>query len=303
MINKKLISVRMRIAVLLLALLLVIGVSGTVAWFASSSESKMDDIKMQSTSRLLRVEFRGNDKGHWIDKYLDSAIHSDAEVWLVSEDANFNNKTNTQGEGQGLEPSSAGMLEFRVVPSENLGSVRVDLIYSIRGIRETVDENRENPVLSEITEEALLQYLNAHIMLFESYDEVTGKYEGLIENQTDGSGQITLNRIVENKTYLKDNTEYTKVYWVWPAYLKNIISTDERELLYEVSERDNVIDYIVKNKSGFFKDLNITDDELKRELTAYDHYGTYSIKFDEADLVIGSQVRYAILGMTVEEEE
>ena len=307
--NNKVVYNRIRIFAFLLMLSVVIGVSGTVAWFASSNESKMDDIKMQSTSRLLRIEFRGNDKGHWYEKYLDRSIHSDAEVWLVSENSNFNNKTLEQGQGQGLEPGSAGVLEYSVVPSENFDSVTVDLVYFIRGIGEEGNENVDEPVLFEIADESLLQYLNAHIMLFESYDENTGKYKGLIENAIDGNGHITLDRVVKNKTYLRGNAEYTKVYWVWPPYLKNIISTDQEELLYVAEEREQVIEYIVKNKAGFFKEIDTLseefaeDDKLTEKLTAYDHYGMYSIKFDEADLEIGKQVRYAVLGMTIDEEE
>ena len=81
--------------------------------------------------------------------------------------------------------------------------------------------------------------------------------------------------------------------------MSNIISKDSRELVYASEMREDVIDYIVKNKAGFFKGITTDDASLKRDLVDLQNYGSYSILFDRADLEIGKNVKFLILGITV----
>ena len=82
-------------------------------------------------------------------------------------------------------------------------------------------------------------------------------------------------------------------------HLSDIISNQENELIYAKGERANVIRYIVANKDGFFKDISKSDEELINDLTNVEHYGSYSIMFDKADLEIGRNVQFVILGFSV----
>ena len=72
------------------------------------------------------------------------------------------------------------------------------------------------------------------------------------------------------------------------------------DLVYASSERSTVIQYIVDHKDGFFKDITTEDSVLSVDLNSMERYGSYSIMFDKADLDIGKQVQYVILGLSVE---
>ena len=152
-------------------------------------------------------------------------------------------------------------------------------------------QSSSNQQLVEVTDPELLNFVASHIMLFTGIDE-NGKYTGLLQNNDD------LQRYIRNKSYEKNGTDYTTIYWVWPLHLSNIISSQQSDLVYALGERNTVLQYIVNHKSGFFKDITTDDTTLLADLTAMDHYGSYSIMFDKADLDIGNKIQYVILGVS-----
>ena len=165
-----------------------------------------------------------------------------------------------------------------------------------------MDENNEQvTTLTEISNAALLGYVKTHIMLFSGYDSVTGKYYGLISTDED------LKRVLQNQTYTRNGTDYTTIYWKWPMHLEELTSNLDSTIIYVPAERASVINYIVVNRTGFFKDCSDTEQQVRTDLTAlstaYDNsiYNRYNMKYDNADLDIGNNISYVMLSMTVEQ--
>lgn len=272
------------------AFVVLIGVL-TMAWFANNSKVNGTNMSVTVKGPSFMLEFPGTDQGKWVNKY--NSLNETNQIWLLTSTHNLDNATNMEEEKLGLEPGDCGILEFRVKPTGDENTITVDLEFSMRAM-EKRENSSETDALTEITvsNPEIMNYLMSHIMLFEGID-ANGKYTGLIDN-------IGLNRILENKTYSKNDTQYTKIYWVWPLHLSNIISRDSRELIYASSMRGDVIDYIVKNKTGFFRGITADDSVLRSDLNNVRNYGSYSILFDRADLEIGKKVKFLILGVTVQ---
>ena len=267
----------------------------SIAWFTMNREVNGTGMSFQSNGVPFTIEFAGNDEGKWIDKYR--TLSSQSEIWLMSEN-NLDNGSDTADDKLGLEPGDSGILEFRVKPNDNYDNINVDICFTMRAIEKPAIQNNtgvtEELPLVEITDTKpeLMKMLASHIMLFTNIDE-NGKYTGLIENDKE------LKRYLKNQTYNKNDTTYTKIYWKWPLHLSDIISNQENELIYAKDERTKIINYIVANKDGFFKDISKSDEDLISELTNVEHYGSYSIMFDKADLEIGRNVQYVIIGFSV----
>ena len=214
----------------------------------------------------------------------------------------MDNGSGTTEEKLGLEPGDSGTLEFRISPNET-DTITVDICFTMRGIVKQRSQNSDSSTsssqqLTEISDTELMGFVASHIMLFTGIDS-NGKYTGLIQNSSD------LKRYLLSKTYSVNDSEedddyYTTLYWVWPLYLSNLISTQSDDLIYASSERSTVIQYMVAHKNGFFKDITTEDSVLLADLNSMEHYGSYSIMFDKADLDIGKRVQYVILGLSVE---
>ena len=265
----------------------------TIAWFTMNREVSGNGMEMKAGGMPFTIEFAGNDEGKWIEKYR--TLSSQSGIWLMSEN-NLDNGSATTEDKLGLEPGDSGTLEFRISPNET-DTITVDICFTMRGIVKQHDQNNSQQ-LTEISDTELMGFVASHIMLFTGIDS-NGKYTGLIQNSSD------LKRYIRNKTYSINDSEedddyYTTLYWVWPLHLSNLISTQSDDLIYASSERSTVIQYMVAHKNGFFKDITTEDSVLSADLNSMEHYGSYSIMFDKADLDIGKRVQYVILGLSVE---
>ena len=268
----------------------------SLSWFTMNKEVEGSGVQMTASNIEFSFEFPGSDEGKWINQYC--SLRNQAGIWLVDDKKYLDNGSEIDKEHEGLEPGDSGILEFRVEPNGQSDTISVDLCFSLRGIVKPEKQYNQdgtlkdvNKSLEEITDTTLMNYVGSHIMLFTGING-DGKYTGLLQNNNQ------LQRYIRNKLYSKTDTEYTKLYWVWPMHLSNIISKDASELIYAANERDTVIQYIVEHKSGFFKGIETEDSKLKTDLLNVDHYGAYSILFDKADLDIGNKVQYVILGMS-----
>ncbi len=255
---------------------------------------------MKAGSIPYTIEFPGEDEGKYADQYR--TLTDQSSIWLVNNSENMDNGSGTPKEELGLEPGDSGTLEFRISPNET-DTITVDICFTMRGIVKQRSQNSDSSTsssqqLTEISDTELMGFVASHIMLFTGIDS-NGKYTGLIQNSSD------LKRYLRNKTYSVNDSEedddyYTTLYWVWPLHLSNLISTQSNDLIYASSERSTVIQYMVAHKNGFFKDITTEDSVLLADLNSMEHYGSYSIMFDKADLDIGKRVQYVILGLSVE---
>ncbi|MCR5837874.1 MAG: hypothetical protein K6G88_15355 [Lachnospiraceae bacterium] len=288
---------------ILLLLLLFTLIFGAIAWFSNNRQLLVTgmEVKMQEPPYTIQTR---NESGYYSDIY--ESLDTGAMEWKVSEDDNFDNHEDDldhEEDEPGLEPGDSGVLEFRVNPNSD-DTITVDCVFGIRAYLEvtSIDEN-DNSVteITEIDDSTLLQFVKSHIILFEDYDEQTGKYSNLI-----GDDQ-SFRRVLTNQTYRRNENVYTKVYWVWPEHLDELTDEDDEEIIYDPTERTDVITYIANNKNGFFKDCNDSVTQVAADLTALSSaystsiYNRYSMKYDNTDLDIGNNVSYVILSMQVEE--
>ena len=217
---------------------------------------------MKAGSIPYTIEFPGEDEGKYADQYR--TLTDQSSIWLVNNNENMDNGSGTPKEELGLEPGDSGTLEFRIQPN-GTDSITVDICFTVRGIVKQHDQNNSQQ-LTEITDTELMGFVASHIMLFSGIDS-NGKYTGLIENSSD------LKRYLRHKTYSvndleEDDDYYTKLYWVWPFHLSDLISTQNDDLIYASNERSTVIQYIVDHKDGFFKDITTEDSVLSADLNS-----------------------------------
>lgn len=276
----------------------IILVFASIAWFTMNKDVSSGGMGVKVAAVPYTIQTRDG-RGYYSSVY--DSLNSEGMEWQVSSTYNFENHSSAIYVGEtepGLEPGDHGILEFRVNPN-NADTITVDCVFDIKAYVETTD-GQGNTNITEINNSALLGYVKAHIMLFSGVDPVSGKYTGLIS--TDQS----LRRVLANQTYTRNGSTYTKIYWVWPMYLYNIISNDSTNLVYDTSESSAVIAYISSNKDGFFKDCSDSAAKVSTDLTAlsttytsstYNHYNT---KYDNADLEIGNNISYVMLIMKVE---
>lgn len=262
----------------------------SIAWFTMSREVEGSGMQMTAQGVPFTIEFPGTDEGKWIQQYM--SLPTKTGVWLLTADDNLDNDTNVSESEQGLEPGDSGTLQFRIAPYGSSDSILVDLCFSLRAIEKPQSgSGSSTPV--EISDPDIMHYLASHIMLFTGIDE-NGKYTGLIPIESADD----LNRYWENQTFSTSDTGYRTLYWVWPLHLKDLISDQDSELIYAPSERDDVIDYIVEHKTGYFKNITTGDDQLAQDLDLLNSYNTYSQMFDRADIEIGRNVQFVILGLS-----
>ncbi len=274
---------------------------GSIAWFTQNREAGSGGMGIKVQAMPYSILTRDS-SGYYSSVY--ESLNSDGMEWKISSGCNFDNHENAKKEGEtepGLEPGDCGTLEFRVHPN-SADSITVNCVFDIKCFLETTTTVNETTVteVTEIHNSALVGYVKAHIMLFADFDSVTGKYSGLIGNDE------SLRRVLENQTYSKNQSDYTKIYWVWPEHLSDLIDSESAGLIYDSAECTDVIEYIASNKNGFFKDCNDSAAKVKADLTAllssYSNstYNHYNMKYDNADLDIGNNVSYVLLSMQVE---
>lgn len=284
------------------AALILLIVVGTISWFTMNREVENTGLQMTAEGAPFTIYTRSG-SGTYNDVY--ESLETGGMEWQISSDYNFDNHENAKKEGEtepGIEPGDHGILEFRVSPN-NDASITVDCVFDMKAYTETITLGANNtPVytVTEMSDSSLVGYVKAHLMLFTGVDPNTGKYTGLIGNDE------TLRRVLEDQTYTRNNTAYTKIYWVWPEHLSDLTSNNDSAIIYAPSERSAVISYIANNKDGFFKDCNDSISKVSTDLTtlasSYNStiYNHYNMKYDNADLDIGNNVSYVLLSMKVE---
>lgn len=287
--NKKKLIIKIGLVLLLIAIVIIIAI---LAWFVMTKNSDVEKMNNAAVGLPFEIITDAN-KGVYGKLYED--LNPDGKLWLVDEESNFSNynEEETDGDGpelesNGIEPGSAGKLKFKIRATAS-DSVTLNLFFLLKGV--VKDDLGE---LSELEEnsstEKLRKCINSHILLFENYNSSSGKYSGLIKNGND------LKKVLANKTYSKTNNEYTYIYWIWPKYLKNLTGDN---LVYVDSEKEDMIDYIVDNKDGFFSNLSAKlSSKLKENLMSNTNYPSYSEAFDKVDLLIGNNINYVILSLS-----
>lgn len=295
--NRKVALVKL-LAILIFFVLVI--VFGSLAWFASNRQATATGMGVRAQGTPYRIETR-SESGLYKAKY--DLLHSDAMEWKISREHNFDSHISAKEENEetpALEPKDHGSLEFRVSP-QSVDSLTVDCLFEIKAyVEQETEDDKGNTVttLTELEDSTLSGFLSAHIMLFAGYDPQTGKYKDLIDNDN-----ASLERLLKNQSYTKGEDTYTTIYWYWPEHLSDL--TDSENTIYVPGEHQKVIDYIARNKDGFFKDCSDSAAKVKTDLTnlyaEYSNqiYNHYNLRYDNADLDIGNNISYVVLSMQV----
>jgi len=284
----------------LLIFSVIVIVIGSIAWFTMNDNNNANGMGVKAKGLPYIIETRSG-SGYYSNIY--NSLNSDAAEWKISSAHNFDNHSSAIEENEeepALEPGDHGSLEFRINPI-NSDSLTVDCLFDIKAYSATETEDEHGvttTTLTEINDSSLVGYISAHIMLFTNYDPQTGKYSGLIDNDN-----VSLERLLEDQVYRKGESTYTTIYWYWPEHLSDL--TDRDNTIYAPSEHENVIDYIARNRNGFFKDCNDSESKVRTDLTnlytTYSNqiYNHYNLRFDNADLDIGNNISYIVLSMQI----
>mgnify|MGYP007069868300 CR=1 FL=1 len=282
---------------MILIFILIILILATIAWFTSNRDVETSGmgVKVQAMPyTILTRSASGYYQSQW------TSLDTNALEWKIDATNNFDNDISATAEGEtepALEPGDHGTLEFRVQPN-NADSLTVNCFFDIKGYSETTSGTSTE--ISEIGDSVLTGYIKSHILLFEHYDDTTQKYSDLIWNNT------KLERVIQ-KTYQRTDNTFTTIYWVWPKYLSQLTSENANDIIYSLSDRGSVRNYIAANRTGFFKGCTETQEQVARDLTtlseSYNNqiFNRYNIKYDSADLEIGNNISYVMLSMQVED--
>lgn len=281
------------------ATVILLIIFGTLGWFTMSREVENGGLQMTAEGQPYVIETR-NSSGYYKTQF--DMINSDAAEWKISAQHNFNNHSSAIKDDDTeplLEPGDYGSLEFRVSPL-NADKITVDCLFEIKAYREVtgLDGNESlSTTITEIGDDTISGFIEGHILLFSGYDSENNKYTGFIDENNFNK------RILENQTYTKNDGTYTTIYWYWPEHLSDVVSNEQTK--YDPKERQEIINYIARNKNKFFRDCNDTVSKVQTDLTGnYSNqtYNHYSLKYDSADLIIGNNISYVVLSMQVKQD-
>ena len=217
----------------------------------------------------------------------------------------------------GLSPGDYGQIKFSIVPKNTSNT------FSVRVYPETtcfrvgyypVDNPEKGEIagyqddtfvkmdIREENDKEALKLLSGHLLFFYEVD-------------IDGNGVKERQLIGENGFLIENITEEQEVviHWVWPESLSNIIEGDVNgldaagaySLKHYFFEHPEL--FLKKDKNDDFTDITIDADATVEEVAAKTalitadklSYAGYRMMYNEADQIIGTNVGYVFLEMSV----
>lgn len=324
------------------ACIIIVIIISTIAWFTMNREVENNGLSMTATGQLFSISPMPSpylvgifDDSTQTDTYVRDKLlsgaskDSDVMTWTITNDVAttdpMTNKTTitpgknigngpAAGESAGIVPGSSGELDFKIIPN---GSVDAEFNFYLYGYSVNYDDQGEE-LKNTITiigdganseKISARNLLNGHILLFENYNEQTGKYSDLISSDEDFDRLMT-------GTYSSETT--VKVYWVWVETLSELILDDtndahKRNLRGKKSlctDQSETIEFLKNNPSWFFLDpenpnktwTEFTENTANAAVisTVNNNYTLYSSYYNEADQCIGTNVAYLMLDMSAD---
>lgn len=295
-------------SMLLLSVIMLI--FSSIAWFTQNTDNTATGMQIVAAGPSYEISVMTDGSDGVYDDYLDLVHDSSAIVWkMKGTDANgleqnMGNYYSIAGRtDDGIYPGCSGYITFYVTPK--VDSVNLDFTFELLGYNaETESGTTTMTQLDETNDADVIGYLDGHILLFESYDKTTHKYSGLIKNTTD------LSRLLSNKTYTGKNIPTTvNIYWVWAENLSDLLETETVTIHDEETDEDvevtrykfcddaDFASYIEGHPQYFMKGVTTADNVTIS--TIQGNYQYYGGRYNLADNVIGSRVRFLLLTMTV----
>ncbi|MCR5458019.1 MAG: hypothetical protein K6F14_08075 [Clostridiales bacterium] len=269
-------------------------------WF--SDNRSVDGTGMQVVVKgpdyeILTLENGSN--GIYYDDYHAGVKDSSSMIWQMTDESNMSNYDNSESNNS-IHPGSYGVVSFYVRPFKD--SIDLDFTFEIIGY--AAEENNNEITMTQLdSSDSPAQYLNGHILLFETRGGTDGDYTY--------SNPITSNeemkRIVSEKEYTgSGEATLVNIYWVWPQTLSDLVDArsctkvdvSKTPFTYaDTTSYNAVVNNIINYPDFYFDGVDRpTDDSEKLSATDiatdYNVYGDY---YDRADNEIGMGVNYVVL--------
>ena len=307
----------------MLALLAVVMIFVTIAWFTMNREVGTSGMGVKSKGRSFDLitlsDDNTNKNGVYYNPYHTAIRENETEgydIWLVDSGSNMKNysATGIVDNTMGIEPGSSGVIKFYIKPYED---VTVTFTFQTIGYKATTSTvgGQETVTMTELSSAAgnPACLLNGHVLLFEHQDleNTPHYYTDLIPTGIDGkrlfSREFKLGGSYDADTDGDDTNDAYEVdiYWVWPETLDTLVynSNSAATLLCDrsaVADEGETNDYnkVVSNICAY----------PQYYLNGYSPTATYTeaslvgrnVLYNDADQEIGMNVEYVLLRLGAE---
>lgn len=275
----------------------IIIILASLAWFVSNNRvtAETSTISAKGARYALTVSNAvSSDSSAHQGVYDAASGMTVVGAMLVNGASNFNNVTNGE-----LGPGSAGVFDLQVQPlADDLGDVTVTLEFD-KALKST---------LSEDSARRIDELMKGHILLFAEPNGDAHSGQFYTTPLLSAGNVITIPSSMFDGASKK--TVSLKVYWVWPEYFRNLISTggstyDGNLFAEEGSEGSDYWAFnsvLNKSRELFFRNTTSVagiasiDNNLNNT-----QYATCANEYNAADDFIGSNVTYAKIFFSADE--
>lgn len=306
---------------IMLAMLAVVMIFVTIAWFSMNKDVDVAGMSVKSSTLPFELASTGAAPEDYIrlfnmadSEYDNGTKQGDTSEYRTGEYGQIFWRLDTESNDtyvNGFKPGAAGVLTFDIIPKDGR-TLNVNCKFNIRGFVGTYNDAGSLQSMTEVTSSSpenaskdAFNYINGHIVFFEHHDVVNGKdvYSGFIG--TDG-----LNVPISAGT----TRETVTVYWKWVNTFDQMILksadhgndtplvADEGEGVHE--DRAALCKYINDNYSKIFAGLSSENQAAASTLT-YQTAKTNSELmnalndgYNSADQIIGVNLNYFLLELS-----
>lgn len=220
----------------------------------------------------------------------------------------------------GLSPGDYGQIKFTIVPKDDsdMFSVRIYPETTCFRVGYYTIDNAEQGQIAGYQDNTFIKMEYSQENDKEALELISGHLLYFYEADTDGNGEKEMQLIGKDGFLIENITEEKDVviHWVWPESLANIIEEDvdgldvtgAYSLKHYFFEHPDL--FLKKDENDDFTDITINADataeevEDKSAIITADRlsYATYRTMYNEADQIIGTNIGYIFLEMSVDVE-
>lgn len=255
-------------------------------------------------------------------------------IWQLSSGSNMNNywggeNAPTEDElnnikriesfDYGLSPGDYGQIKFTIVPRDKTQTFSVQIHPEMTCFRVdyyTTDDNNQGHLAGDQNDDTFARMESDKEEDKEALKFISGHLLYFYEADTDGNGTNEMHLMGKDGFLIENITDNTDViiHWVWPESLSNIINEEVEGL--DTAGASALKHYFFENPDIFlkkaendnFSNITIGADATSEEVNAKSAiitadrliYSSYRRKYNDADQIIGSNIGYIFLEMSVD---
>lgn len=255
-------------------------------------------------------------------------------IWQLSSGSNMNNYWGGEDEptkddlnnikriessDYGLSPGDYGQIKFTIVPRDKTQTFSVQIHPEMTCFRVdyyTTDDNNQGHLAGDQNDDTFARMESDKEEDKEALKFISGHLLYFYEADTDGNGTNEMHLMGKDGFLIENITDNTDViiHWVWPESLSNIINEEVEgldtagasALKHYFFENPDI--FLKKAESDNFSNITIGADATSEEVNAKSAiitadrliYSSYRRKYNDADQIIGSNIGYIFLEMSVD---